>query len=80
MCFWIVEVGEQIIKSGGLEPIIEMVSSEHDVMQNKAVIALAVTCHPRSKVYHFYMVRQSGFQLRVDKNYASSGDCALRLD
>lgn len=36
------EVGEQIIKFGGLEPIIEMVSSEHDIMQNEALIALAV--------------------------------------
>ena len=40
--FCVTEVGEQIIKFGGLEPIIEMVSSEHDIMQNEALIALAV--------------------------------------
>lgn len=36
------EVGEQIIKCEGLAPIVEMVSSEHDIMQNEALIALAV--------------------------------------
>jgi len=36
------EVGEQIIKCGGLAPIIAMVTSEHDIMQNEALIALAV--------------------------------------
>ena len=35
------EISEQIIKFGGLTPIIEMVSSEHDIMQNEALIALA---------------------------------------
>lgn len=36
------EVGEQIIKCGGLAPIVAMVSSEHDIMQNEALIALTV--------------------------------------
>lgn len=36
------EVAEQIIKCGGLAPIVAMVSSEHDVMQNEALIALTI--------------------------------------
>jgi len=36
------EVGEQITKCGGLAPVIAMVTSEHDIMQNEALIALAV--------------------------------------
>ena len=36
------EVAEQIIKCGGLAPIFAMVSSEHDVMQNEALIALTI--------------------------------------
>jgi len=36
------EISEQVIKFGGLTPIIEMVSSEHDIMQNEALIALAL--------------------------------------
>ena len=36
------EVAEQIIKCGGLPPIVAMVSSEHDVMQNEALIALTI--------------------------------------
>lgn len=35
------EIAEQIIKFGGLTPIIEMVSSGYDIMQNEALIALA---------------------------------------
>ena len=36
------EVAEQILKCGGLAPIFAMVSSEHDVMQNEALIALTI--------------------------------------
>ena len=36
------EFAEQIIKCGGLAPIVAMVSSEHDVMQNEALIALTI--------------------------------------
>ncbi|XP_015762797.1 PREDICTED: rap1 GTPase-GDP dissociation stimulator 1-like, partial [Acropora digitifera] len=40
--FSLTEISEQVIKFGGLTPIIEMVSSEHDIMQNEALIALAL--------------------------------------
>ena len=36
------EVSQQIIKCGGLAPIVTMVTSEHPIMQNEALIALAV--------------------------------------
>ncbi|XP_020627629.1 rap1 GTPase-GDP dissociation stimulator 1-like [Orbicella faveolata] len=36
------EVSQKLITSGGLTPIVAMVSSEHVIMQNEALIALAV--------------------------------------
>ncbi|KAJ7373122.1 Rap1 GTPase-GDP dissociation stimulator 1 [Desmophyllum pertusum] len=36
------EVSQQIMKGGGLAPIVAMVSSEHVIMQNEALIALTV--------------------------------------
>ena len=36
------EVSQKLITSGGLAPIVAMVSSEHVIMQNEALIALAV--------------------------------------
>ncbi|KAL9957921.1 hypothetical protein ACROYT_G034877 [Oculina patagonica] len=48
------EVSRQIMKCGGLAPIVTMVSSEHVIMQNEALIALAVmsstveeNCYPK---------------------------------
>ena len=36
------EVSQKMITSGGLTPIVAMASSEHVIMQNEALIALAV--------------------------------------
>lgn len=53
------EVSQQILKCGGLAPIVTMVTSEHPIMQNEALIALAVISTTVEES-HYHKLRDSG--------------------
>jgi len=66
------EVSQKVITSGGLTPIVAMASSEHVIMQNEALIALAVMSSTVGESF-YPKFRQSGIIQTLIKMIKTEG-------